>query len=488
MHSPINPISPINPPRQSSAKSAIIDYLKGRNILILGFGREGKSVFNLLSANLPPSDLKNLAIADQTPIKLPDNTPVIPKLISGPSYLDACADYDLIIKSPGIPSKLLPSTIHQKLTSSTDLFLRFCNNPIIGITGTKGKSTTASLLHHILTETNYSPQETKNLPKDSHATPDITASVLAGNIGKPCLDLLDFLDEHPETTAILELSSHQLEFVHASPHIAVLLNLYEEHLDHYAKKTDYFSAKHNIFRYQTAEDFFIYGDILTHTPTHLLVTCLSQKINFLADQSMPPRSAVKTHLKGEHNYKNICATLAVCDILKIPRTAALNAISSFHGLPHRLEFIGEYNSVKYYNDSIATIPEATINALKSIPDTNVLILGGMNRNIDYHPLVDYLVSHPVANLILLPDTADLLLDLFKQSSPTQTNFLRADTLAEAVSLAFSVAKPNTSCLLSPAAASYGFFKNFEERGKVFRQLVQECASLPKNQQTPQNEH
>ena len=190
-------------------KQDIIDFLKNKKILILGYGREGKSALSFLQQNLPDAIF---AVADQNPIEI-DGVDAI----CGENYLDAVKDYDVVIKSPGIPTRdFVNADQLSKITSLTDLFLRFCPNTIIGVTGTKGKSTTTSLTHHIL----------KTAGRDA---------LLVGNIGKPCFDTIDLI--HDDTIIVFELSCHQLEFVHKSPHIAILLNLYEEHFDHYQKTT-----------------------------------------------------------------------------------------------------------------------------------------------------------------------------------------------------------------------------------------------------------
>ena len=181
-------------------ETSIRDFLAGKSILILGFGREGQSAYDFVRKNLPDA---NLAIANETPLEVPNE-----QVFCGEDYLEHCKDYDVIIKSPGIPIKdQLDVVTKAKITSLTDLFLRFCPNPIIGVTGTKGKSTTSSLAHHIL----------KNCGRDS---------ILVGNIGIPCFDILPKLQD--EDKVAFEISCHQLEYGSYSPHLAVYLNLYEE--------------------------------------------------------------------------------------------------------------------------------------------------------------------------------------------------------------------------------------------------------------------
>ena len=418
-------------------ETSIRDFLAGKSILILGFGREGQSAYDFVRKNLPDA---NLAIANETPLEVPNE-----QVFCGEDYLEHCKDYDVIIKSPGIPIKdQLDVVTKAKITSLTDLFLRFCPNPIIGVTGTKGKSTTSSLAHHIL----------KNCGRDS---------ILVGNIGIPCFDALDQIK--PESIIVFELSSHQLEFVQAAPHIAILLNLYEEHLDHYSNAEAYYDAKKNIYRKQKESDFLIYGDIFEHTKREEIANLPQTTIDLYHDTHILLQN-IQTQLIGQHNLYDICDAVTACKILGVSEDEALRAVESFVPLPHRLSFVGEYNGVKFYDDSIATAQEATINAIKSLPDTDTVILGGMDRGLDYHPLIEFIRHSDVRNVILLPATADNMITIFNEAYYSQT-IVKVSDMAEAVTKAYELTEKGKTCLLSPAAASYGFYKNFEERGDDF---------------------
>lgn len=422
-------------------KQEIINYLTGKSILILGYGREGKSALDFIRANLPDA---RVAVADQQTLAL-DGV----ETISGDDYLQAIDNFDIAIKSPGVVVKdYLDATQKAKITSLTDLFLRFCKNTVIGVTGTKGKSTTSSLIQHILHESG----------KDS---------ILIGNIGKPCFDILD--DIRPETIIVFELSSHQLEFVQASPHIAILLNIYQEHFDHYVDAEGYYNAKKNIFHYQGADDVLIYGDIFQHASHEELDAYPMQKIDIFRDINIP-REFIKTNLLGEHNYYNILAASAACEACGVAQDDILNAVATFNGLPHRLQFVGEFKNIKFYNDSIATAQEAVINAVKAIGDVDTLILGGMDRGLDYHPLVDFLRGSQVRNIILLPNTIESFDRIFNEAPRSQI-LIPVENMEQAVKTAYEITAEHHTCLLSPAAASYGFYKNFEERGTDFCNLV-----------------
>lgn len=425
-------------------KEQIIEKLRGRKILILGFGREGKSTLAFLNRELPDAEI---AIADINPIE--DESVVKYTTFTGPDYLNCCKDYNVIIKAPGVSIKNdLPDSEKAKITSQTDLFLQAYRNQTIGITGTKGKSTTSSLIYHILQKTGKK-------------------SVLVGNIGKPCFDFLDEIT--PETIVVFEISAHQLEYVKASPHYAILLNIYEEHFDHYATPEDYYSAKKNIFRLQQTGDLLVYGDIFQHATQAELDAVPSFKID-IEKTEVVPKNQIKTTLLGEHNLKNIEAAAAVAYALRIDGEAFLDAVASFQGLPHRLQYVGTFRGIKFYNDSIATAQEATINAVKAIGDVDTLILGGMDRGLDYHPLVDFLKHSNVRNILLLPDTGAKIEQIFAEDRYVQ-GLIHVKNMEEAVKMAYEVTNPSQSCLLSPAAASYGFYKDFQERGEDYCRLV-----------------
>ena len=425
-------------------KEQIIEKLRRQKILILGFGREGKSTLAFLNRELPDAEI---AIADINPIE--DESVVKYTTFTGPDYLNCCKDYNVIIKAPGVAIKNdLSDSEKAKITSQTDLFLQAYRNQTIGITGTKGKSTTSSLIYHILQKTGKK-------------------SVLVGNIGKPCFDFLDEIT--PETIVVFEISAHQLEYVKASPHYAILLNIYEEHFDHYATPEDYYSAKKNIFRLQQTGDLLVYGDIFQHATQAELDAVPSFKID-IEKTEVVPKNQIKTTLLGEHNLKNIEAAAAVAYALRIDGEAFLDAVASFQGLPHRLQYVGTFRGIKFYNDSIATAQEATINAVKAVGDVDTLILGGMDRGLDYHPLVDFLKHSNVRNILLLPDTGAKIEQIFAEDRYVQ-GLIRVKNMEEAVKMAYEVTNPSQSCLLSPAAASYGFYKDFQERGEDYCRLV-----------------
>ncbi len=430
-------------------KDKLRSFFEGKKILILGFGREGKSTLELI---------KNfnceIGISDQN-LNITDDIKKY-KLYNGEKYLDAIKEYDIVMKTPGIALlNNISENEKKKITGQTDLFLRLCPNITVGVTGTKGKSTTSSLIAHIL---NYCGKK----------------AVLIGNIGIPPLSVVDTMEQ--DTIVVMEMSCHQLEYVKASPKAAVLLNVYEEHLDHYVDFSAYKEAKENIYRYQTENDLLIYNKALqsykiASLPFKKITASMEEKADIYVEDNDIYIEGQKISyeklfpkLEGKHNLYNIAIALCIavhqgCDLQK-----AVESVSSFNGLEHRMEFVKIVNGVKYINDSISTIPLATINAVNTF-NADTVIIGGMDRGINYDILVDFLNKGNVKNIICLPDSGFRIADMLN----TKANVYRVKDMEEAVAKAYNAAKH--CCVLSPAAASYGFYKNFEERGKHFKELV-----------------
>lgn len=436
-------------------KNKIYEFLNNKSILILGFGKEGKSTYNLIREKY--KDI-NIGIADMKEIT--DLDVVNDKNITfhiGENYLDACYNYDVIIKGPGVIIKdYLPDDIKHKITCQTDLFVRYCPCKMIGITGTKGKSTTSSLMYHIL----------KNIGKKT---------ILMGNIGVPVFDTIDSLDN--DTICVMELGCHQLEYMKSSPNISVILNIYEEHLDHYVDFNHYVNAKKNIYKYQSKEDYILLGDSPLLKDEYINSNVLYENINFkinddnlIIEDVLIPISDIKTKLVGKHNLYNILVCLTIIKILGFNLKESIKTISSFNGLPHRMEYVGKYKDITFYDDSIATSCESVIFAIEALKNVDTVIIGGMERNIDYEELVGYLDKSMVNNILLLPDTNNRIKTIF-DSIGSNKNTVLVDDMEDAVEKAYKFTKKGKICLLSPAAASYNMYKNFEQRGEHFKQMV-----------------
>ena len=440
----------------------LIKYLKGKKIIILGFGREGKSTYKFIRKYLKE---QTIYIADQ---KEEDDFLENDKnavYINGKAYLKNLEEYDLIIKTPGISFVGIDTSKYiHKIKSQLELLLEFFNVFTIGVTGTKGKSTTSSLIYTILKEQNVK-------------------TMLLGNIGTPAFDYIDKIDK--ETVLVLEMSSHQLEYMDLCPNIAILLNIYPEHLDHYASFEKYAQAKCNIFKNQKEADYFIYNldnEVLqkfvespkakTYGVSLKESGDICIKNNYVYFKEKPiynirsPRKLI-----GEYNLNNIMFALGVSRILKLDLDKTIKTIENFEPLHHRLEFVGKYNDISYYDNSIGTIPMATMEAVKVLKNVDTLIIGGMDRGLDYTEFIEFLNKSNITNVICMPKTGH---DIARKLKKEKVYIV--ETMEEAVKIAKKVTNKGKSCLLSPAAASYGFFKNFEEKGNIYQELVRKAAN------------
>ncbi len=439
----------------------LIKYFKDKKVIILGFGKEGQSTYKLIRKYLKN---QHLYIADGKE-NFGDNYEFLKNdnnvtLISGKRYLENLNNYDVIMKSPGISFVGIDTTEYiSKIKSQLELLLEYFNMFTIGITGTKGKSTTSSLIYKMLKDQNVK-------------------CMLLGNIGIPVFDYIDTIDEN--MTLVLEMSSHQLEYMEQSPNIAILLNVYEEHLDHYESFEKYAEAKCNIYKYQKENDCFLYNSdnmmlsklVKNTNGTTYRVSIKGDGDIYLEDDKVYFNDkpiydkSTKRNLVGDYNLNNIMFVLAVSEILNLDRNKTIKSISEFKTLEHRLELVGEYDGILYYDNSIGTVPMATIEAVKALKIVDTLIIGGMDRGIDYKDFIAYLNDSDISNIICMPKTGH---DIAKELKKEKVYIV--GTLQEAVDTAKRVTKKGRICLLSPAAASYGYFKNFEEKGNLYKELV-----------------
>lgn len=455
--------------------------IHGNSVLILGYGREGKSIHAWLQKYHPSL---RVGIADKY-VKtelMSGETYKGATVYNGEGYLFHLSEYDTVIRSPGV-SPYMPeiSDFLKKggvMTSATNIFFSLVSGTTIGVTGTKGKSTTSSLIAHILS---------------SHFD-DVR---LAGNIGIPMLDSLDTATDR--TIFVLELSSHQLYDCRYSPHIAVVLGIVSEHLDYYPDLISYAKAKSNITNRQTAKDFLLYNpmhtvvrELVRSSPAaHVLYQAQEdEKIHtFLRngeimvkdnDKAIPVIKMADVPLLG--NEENILAAVTAAHLMRVPVETIARAITPFKSLPHRLEFVGEYRKIRFYNDSLATIPQATIHALEALgSDVTTLIVGGYDRGIDYRELGAYLRGHPVSTLILLPDTGEKIweavgMPLSEAKVSSIMKPYRVDSMEEALRVGFAHTQKGKICLLSPGSASYNMFRDYADRGEQFASWVRRIGS------------
>jgi len=410
-----------------------LNELKNKKILILGFGREGRDTFFFLRKLFPN---KVLGIADKLEILELKYKNI--KLHLGKDYLKDLKDYDLIIKSPGIPihlKEIEKAFKEGKITSQTEIFLENCPGKIVGVTGTKGKSTTASLIYEILKNAGFKVY-------------------LLGNIEKPVLSYL--LKARKGDIFVCELSSHQLYNLKKSPQIAVFLNVYPEHLDYYKDLKEYAKAKANIAIHQSKNDFLIYNSG-----------------NKIVREIVKKSKARKIAVKGEYYDLDRKAAEAVGKIFKVKDSIISKTIKNFKNLPHRLELVGTFKGIIFYNDALATIPEATMGAIKTLGDrVETIMLGGFERNIDFKNLAKKILKSKIKNVILFPTTGKKIWqEIVKLKSRGVAKHFFVNNMKDAVKLAFENTGKGKICLLSTASSSFSIFKDYREKGDLFKKYV-----------------
>ena len=438
----------------------IKDYTDNKTICVLGFGREGKSTYKMIEKYCSP---KALAIADLNDIDreangIPENV----DLICGKDYQQCLDRFDMVFKSPGIVLEKPVSQLKCQITCETQVFFECFREQIIGITGTKGKSTVTSLIYHVLDESGIDCR-------------------IAGNIGIPVFDIAEGMNE--DTIVVCELSCHQLEYMTVSPKYAVFLNLYEEHLDHYGTMWNYYNAKKNIYLHQHENDVLLINSEIAPKERITWNTYTVSDKNSDADIFVSggmvhctepyaiPTDKVK--LLGTHNHYNIAVAYYITTMF-IREEDFTKALCTFSPLAHRLEYVDTVHGIRWYDDSISTACATAISAVQSVPDVGTVLIGGMDRGIDYAPLVDFLAKADV-RVICMETSGKRVYDMIlaRDSFRNKERVHYTDHLDGAVKLAAEITPEGMSCVMSPAAASYGIFKNFEERGDAFKKLVAE---------------
>lgn len=419
-----------------------------RKIAILGFGKEGEANLRYFQAKEPEAELTILDANPETQV------PGV-KTQVGPGYLSSLAQFDLIVRSPGINPQLPELQVVQaKLTSATAIFFKeaaAAGARLIGITGTKGKSTTTSLIAAGLEAAGASVS-------------------LVGNIGRPMLDYLD--QAKPGHIFVCELSSYQLEGLHQSPDVAVLTSLFPEHLDYHQSWEGYFNAKANICRYQTAANLVIYN---AGNDDCVKMAALSpgQKIAITAKDA--PVQLEELKLIGQHNLLNVALAARAVQAMGYQGEAVNQAFRDFPGLPHRLMTVGQYQGVTWIDDAISTTPESTVAGLKALaPKAITLLAGGLDRGYNFEPLAEAARQGLVKHFLLMPDTGAGMAATLQEAG--LSNYEMVPDLETAVQKAAQLSQAGEIVLLSPASPSYNRFKNFEEKGDLFAKLAKQLSS------------
>ncbi len=441
-------------------------------IAILGFGEEGKAVLKYLTGH----GYHDVTVCDQNV----DIKGALPEGVSanlGKDYLGNLDEFQVIFRSPGIPFLTPQIQMAAKngvfVTSCTDYFLDQCPCHVIGVTGTKGKGTTATLLFQILKKSGKKV-------------------FLGGNIGLPAMSFLDELKGGD--LVVLELSSFQLQDVRKSPHYAILLNTTTDHLDYHADREEYMKAKENLLAHQGKKSVTVlnkdYEYVKYYEPLvkgkMLEVSCHGKvkdgayvkdgKIFYNKEEIM---EVCDVKLIGAHNIENVLPAIVIAKEFGASNEDITHVVKTFPGLAHRLELVREVRGVKYFNDSFATTPETSMAAVDSFEEPTILIAGGSEKGLDYNEWAVKILTKPSLKIvILIGATAEKMEKALMAAEEklgsaigSPTKVLRRKDLDEALIDAYAEAEEGWVVVMSPAAASFGLFKNYKERGETFKDLV-----------------
>lgn len=450
------------------------NWLKNKKVAIIGLGVSNSPLIDYMykmNANITVFNNKTEDKIDKSILQKIEQYKIEKHF--GENYLSNLKDFDIIFKSPSVRPDLpeIQEEVKKgaKLTSEIELVIELSPCKTIAVTGSDGKTTTTSLIYEIL----------KNKYK----------CFLGGNIGIPLFTKIQEIK--PEDIVVLELSSFQLMTMKKSPDIAVVTNITPNHLDIHKSYQEYIEAKTNIFKNQNEDNKLVlnYDNEITRefskqAPGKVVFFSSKEKLEngVIYDDGTVKiveyglrRHVLKlkdTKLRGKHNAENICAAIAATNGL-VDIETQIKAITNFEGVAHRIEFVREINGSKWYNDSIASSPTRTIAGLNSFEEEIILIAGGYDKHLDYEPIAEPILNK-VKTLILMGQTAEKIFGVVKQKKEEQNkqiNIYKVKTLEEALEKAKENAKPNQVVLFSPASASFDMFKNFEERGNKFKELV-----------------
>jgi UDP-N-acetylmuramoylalanine--D-glutamate ligase len=420
-----------------------ISDLNDKSVCILGYGREGRATYLALQQYAPKARI-TIADTSSTLASLP-NVP----FITGPDYLARLGDFDVIVKTPGIPWRP-KADILSRLTSATELFLSSLGPGVktIGITGTKGKSTTASLIYQVL-----------------HAAG--RQVILAGNIGEPMLGHLK--DAASGTIFVLELSSYQLETLKVSPETAVITSFFPDHLDYHGSMQEYFEAKSHIARYQHAGDVVFFNG--TSSDCQKLASLSPGEQIPFSPEDFPGHPA--PIFDSPAGRSNLAAAFMVATRYGVPKADAVKTLETAQALPHRLQTLGTHHQIVWIDDSAATTPESTVTALDATKGhIDTILVGGLDRGYDFTELGHRLANSSVTNIVMFPDTGARIRESIEAAGPViPKTYYDAASMEEAVAFAIKSTKPGHICLLSSGSPSYNMFTNYFERGEAFQSAI-----------------
>jgi UDP-N-acetylmuramoylalanine--D-glutamate ligase len=449
---------------------------KQAKIGILGGGIEGIEAARYFLSH----GYENITLFDKKE-QIEENLPVGLKFYGGEDYLKKAESSEILFRSPGIHTDKLESVRKKgvKVLSTTQYFMEHCPCPIIGVTGTKGKGTTSTLITLMLKEAGYD-------------------AYLGGNIGQSPLTFLDRLSK--KSIVVLEMSSFQLQDLEISPHIAVVLRVTTDHLDYHVNRQEYLLAKSSIVRHQKPNDIAVFNQDYEEYKAYVALTKAKKlhvttrtdakngaflkngKIYFIAEQAKAELigDIKKIALIGDHNLENVLPAVCVARTLKIDIPVIQTVIYGFTGLPHRLEFVREIDGVRYYNDSFSTTPETSIAATYAFKKSVILIAGGSDKGADYTEWGRELQKNlDLKAVLLIGEMSTRMHQALRKADPGRQKISRPDPLvilqAKGLTNAFYEAKKRAKAgwvvVISPGAASFDMFKNYKDRGEKFKQIV-----------------
>lgn len=451
-----------------------MDKYKNKKIAIIGEGLEGKSAAKFLEKKGAEVEFRDQKQSDE--------------------YLKNLDKFDFVVRSPGVKIKDIQNSLKDnsvsngvdskgkslEITSQTKLFLEHSpTKNIIGVTGTKGKGTTSTLIYEMLKAAGLS-------------------AYLGGNIGTPPLDFIDELDK--DSWVVLELSSFQLQDVDVSPHIGVLLMITPEHLDYHENVAEYIEAKRNLLNFQTKDDIAILNrdfppsnesDIFGEGQVFFISRerevdegCFAlgdQIILRIKGNDLPIIDTKELQIRGKHNHENACAATLAAYLAGVRVNAITDVLRSFQGLPHRLERVAQIEEVEYYNDSFSTTPETAIAAIESFENPEILILGGSSKKSDFKELGEIISKKEnIKAIIGIGDEWHKIKEQIKDLNQQIIIIEGADSMEKIVLAASKIAIPGDVVILTPACASFGMFENYKDRGEQFKKEVEKLKTASMN--------
>ena len=429
---------------------------EGKNIAILGFWLEGKSTLNfLLNNNFAFNKLSVLDMKAQPWLETMGIA-----LETGEHYMEHLDQFDVIFKSAGVPYSPELLQYQDKILTQMQFFFKNYQGKVIAITGSKGKSTMTSLIFSLLKNAGYRVK-------------------LVGNIGNPVLEEIDFAEELD--FVVCELSSYMLERLEKQNYISVLGNIFPEHMDWHGGFEKYVKAKLNILKgsefnivlQKTVEEYGL-ATAYENIETYWIWGKTSWANGYFIHEMQELFPTEDKLLLGEHNTQNIAAAIAVALKIGVSMEVIHDTIKNFTGLPHRLQFVGEFQGIHFYDDAISTTPESTLEALKTFwKRIGTLFLGGTDRGYDFRLLMEKVQEYWIQNLVFFPPSGEKMARLLPDF---KGKVLHTDDMQAAVAFAFQYTEPGKICLLSTASPSYSIWKNFEEKGDLFQKAIKASSS------------